>query len=297
MKYRSILEEKDWFEDLQYPKAMTMKRIVVPVDFSDVSRNAARYAAAMANDIPEAEILLYHVYDGRSAGSDGSLLADESDAQQVISENALNNLRSEILPMTEAVVGILAEAGSLSANLEKLVSRNGLDLVIMGIHHSNAFEQVIVGSSTLQVIRKDSFPVLIIPPDARYARIRTALFASDFMDVDKTTPVAALRSLLHLFRPALHVIHIDESQQARPGEDFLKEKKAMDELLQGFNPEYHFIPTEDFLQGISNFARDNQADLIITVPHHHSFLADLFTKTHTEKLAYQAQVPVLAVHD
>lgn len=284
-------------EDLQYPKEQTMKRIIVPVDFSDTSRNAARYAAVLANDIPESEVLLYHVFDGRSAGSDGSLLADESDAQQVISENALNNLRSEILPLTESVVGILAEPGNLSANLEKLVSRNGLDLVIMGITASNAFEQVIVGSSTLQVIRKDSFPVMIIPEGAHYSRIRTALFASDFIDVEKTTPVAALRSLLNLFRPTLHVIHIDESQQARPGEGFLKDKHAMDALLQGFNPEYHFIPTKDFTQGISNFVRDNQVDLIITIPHHHSFLADLFTKTHTEKLAYQARVPVLAVHD
>lgn len=297
MKYRSILEEKDWLEDLETKKDHTMKKIVVPVDFSDASRNAARYAALMTNDIPESELLLYNAYDRYSAGTDGSLLAEEEDAMKTISDNALHNLRSEILPLTKATIGILSENGTLAVNLEKLVMRNGVDLVVMGINGASKLEQVIIGSNTLDVVKKDSFPVLIIPPGASYERIHTAVFASDFKDVQKTTPVVALRNLLYLFRPELHVIHIDEEQVAHMGDAFKKEKGAMDELLRGFNPEYSFLEAHDYVKGINNYVKDHKADLIITVPHRHNFFADLFTKTHTEKLVYHTDVPVLAVHE
>jgi nucleotide-binding universal stress UspA family protein len=291
------LEERDWQEDLEKTKDHTMKKIIVPVDFSDASRNAATYAASMSNDIPESELLLYNVYDNFSAGTDGSLLAGEEDAMKTISDNALHNLRSEILPLTKSTIGILSENGTLAVNLEKLVMRNGADLVVMGINGASKLEQVLIGSNTLDVIKKDSFPVLIVPPVAKYERIHTAVFASDFKDVRKSTPVVALRNLLYLFRPELHVIHIDEEQVAHMGDEFKKEKGAMDELLRGFNPEYSFLEAHDFVKGINNYVKDHHADLIITVPHRHNFIADLFSKTHTEKLVYHTDVPVLAVHE
>jgi nucleotide-binding universal stress UspA family protein len=297
MKYRSILEERDWMEDLENPKGNTMKKIIVPVDFSDASRNAAKFAAAMSNDIPESELLLYNAYDRYSAGSDGSLLTEEEDAMKTISDNALHNLRNELLPLTKVTIGILAENGTLANNLERLVMRNGADLVVMGINGASKLEQVLIGSNTLNVIKKDSFPVLIVPPGATYERIQTVVFASDFKDVQKTTPVVALRNLLYLFRPELHVIHIDEEQVAHMGDAFLKEKGAMDELLRGFNPEYSFLEAHDFVKGINNYVKDHKANLIITVPHRHNFFADLFMKTHTEKLVYHTDVPVLAVHE
>jgi nucleotide-binding universal stress UspA family protein len=297
MKYRSILDERDWMEDLAKPNEEAMKRIIVPVDFSDVSKNAARYAAAMSNDITGSEVLLYNVFDTHVRGSDGSLLADESEGLKVISENALHNLRLELLPMTSSVIGILAEAGNLADNLEKLVMRNGGQVVVMGINGASRLEQVVIGSNTLNVIKKDSFPVLIVPPDAQYERIRSVIFASDFKDVLKSTPVIALRNILSLFRPELHVVHIDEDMQAHPGEVFLREKAAMDNMLQGFNPEYAFLESHDYIVGISNFAKAKKANLVITVPHRHNFFADLFTKTHTEKLVYHTEIPVLAVHE
>jgi nucleotide-binding universal stress UspA family protein len=297
MKYRSILEERDWMEDLVNPNQESMKRIIVPVDFSDASKNAARYAAAMSNDIPGSEVLLYHVYDTHFRGSDGSLLSDEHDSQKVISENALHNLRLELMPLTSAVIGISAEPGSLADSLEKLIMRNGGDLVVMGIHGASRLEQVLIGSNTLNVIKKDSFPVLIVPPNAVYQRIHTVVFASDFKDVLKSTPVIALRNILGIFRPEVHVLHVDEDMQAHPGEVFMREKAAMDQMLQGFNPEYTFLESHDYIVGISNYVKAKKANLVITVPHRHSFLADLFTTTHTEKLVYHTDIPVLAVHE
>ena len=170
-------------------KMFTMKKMIVPIDFSDVSRNAAYYAAQLSADIPESEIVLYHVYAQYTAGSDGSPLSADDDARRTITEAALRNIQKDLIFLTPAKISILAEEGSLPENLELLVRHIDAQLVIMGISGSTKLDQILIGSNTLKVVRKISFPVLIIPPGAKYNRITKAVFASDFINVEQTTPI------------------------------------------------------------------------------------------------------------
>jgi nucleotide-binding universal stress UspA family protein len=278
-------------------KIFIMKKMIVPIDFSDVSRNAAYYAAQMSADIKDSEILLYHVYAKYTAGADGSPLSADDEARKTVTEAALNNIRKDLLYLTSAKITIMAEEGDLPNNLELLVRHADAQLVIMGISGSTKLDQILIGSNTLKVIRKISFPVLIIPPGATYKRITKAVFASDFKNVEQTTPVISLRQILDLFRPELHVIHIDETPTNKLGDNYKTEKDQMDKLLVGLNPQYSFLEINDFVKGISNYVKDQKANLIITVPRWHSFVGDIFKTTHTEKLVYHTDVPILAIHE
>jgi nucleotide-binding universal stress UspA family protein len=75
------------------------------------------------------------------------------------------------------------------------------------------------------------------------------------------------------------------------------QKSRMEEMLSGYNTEFHFIRRPDFLTAISEFSADYQIDLILIVPKKHSFLSNLFSGNHTRKLAYYSHVPVLAIHE
>jgi hypothetical protein len=99
-----------------------------------------------------------------------------------------------------------------------------------------------------------------------------------------------------MFRPDLYVVHVEEDQEVLDANDYLKEKEAMDKLLFGFNPEYSFLDYDSFSKGISKYVHDKHVNMIITVPHRHAFMKDLFKLTHTEKLVYHTHVPVLALH-
>jgi nucleotide-binding universal stress UspA family protein len=278
-------------------KIFTMKKMIVPIDFSDVSRNAAYYAAQLAADIPGCEIVLYNVYDKYAAGSDGSLMSADGSAEKIITLAALRNVQMELILHTPAAISILAEEGSLAENLELLVGKIDAQLVVMGINGSTRLEQILIGSNTLNVLKKGSFPLLVIPPGAKYNRITKAVFASDFIHVEQTTPIKSLRRMLDIFRPELHVLHIDEFKTNALGDSFKQEKEKMDELLVGLNPQYDFLETNNFTKSISDFVKREKVNLIITVPRYHSFLNDLFTTTHTEKLVYHTDVPILAVHE
>jgi nucleotide-binding universal stress UspA family protein len=70
-----------------------MKNIVVPIDFSDTSVNAAKYAIELAKNIPEAAITLYHVY---SRISFSTLTSKDENSRQMITEAELQKLKTNI---------------------------------------------------------------------------------------------------------------------------------------------------------------------------------------------------------
>lgn len=79
--------------------------------------------------------------------------------------------------------------------------------------------------------------------------------------------------------------------------DFINQKKALDGILAGYNPTFHFIRQADFADAINQFVADKNIDLILTIPRKHVFLSNLFKPSHTKQLAYHSYVPIIAIHE
>lgn len=274
-----------------------MIKILVPVDFSETSRNALSYALDMAQFIPLSSVVIFNSFDKVMAGIDGTPLSSDPDIRRNISLVALENLRNSILDNRKIDVSIAAEEGSLIKNLDQLVRDQQFDLIVMGINGATRMEQIMIGSSTLNVVNKLNCPVLIVPPNARYNRIRTVVYASDMKNVRETTPLRSLRKILDLFIPKLYVANVDAEHFVELSEEYKNEKAVMNELLDGFEPDYAFIRLSDVSEAIHQFASDRKADLIITAPKKHGFLEKIFTTSHTEKLAYHTHIPLLAIQE
>lgn len=272
-----------------------MKKILAAVDFSEPSDNAALYALQLAGTVTGGSLTLYYVYESITAGSDGTPLLVDTEARKLVALNALEHLKQRIAATASVPVEVVAEEGSLTTNLEKYVKRNAVDVVVMGITGSTKIEQLIIGSNTLNVINKDICPVLIVPATARYKKIETAVFATDLQRVEASTPLMVLKSFLNTFHPRLYAVHVTTEHAAVPDE-YKKEKEKLSEMLKEYNPACYFLLEQDFTTAIARFSREYNADIIITVPRKHSFLKNLFTESHTKKLAYQSHLPILAIH-
>jgi nucleotide-binding universal stress UspA family protein len=268
-----------------------MKKIIVPIDFSDTSVNAAKYAIALAKDIPGAHVTLYHVY---SSISFSALTSKDENSRQVVSESELENLKNKIAGDFDSI-SCEVEDGSFVENIARFALGNYTDLVIMGITGSSKITQVFMGTNTLNVIRNISCPVMIIPPDARYTGLKKVVLTSDFKDVARTTPFASITKILDSFKPHLDVLNVDSEHFVELTDEFKLEKEAMQDKLHDYNPEFSFLRAYDFVEGISSFVESRNIDAIITVPRKHSFLSQLFVTSHTKKLAYHSSVPIIAV--
>src|SRR6188472_1336325 len=143
-----------------------MKKFLVPTDFSETSKNAARYAVELAQDDPETTIILYNTYYKLSPGSDGSLLTESYEDRKKILNQALRNLEIELHEISTVRIEYVAEEGSsLVDSIERYVRYNGINFVIMGITGATKLEQVFIGSNALNMARQGICPVIIVPPD------------------------------------------------------------------------------------------------------------------------------------
>lgn len=275
-----------------------MKRILVPTDFSDTAKNAARYAVQMAEAIPGATIILYNLTDKIALGSDSSPLTEDKNDRFRVLQAALSNLKAELLQLANVHVELVVEEGSsLTDNIERYVRHHGIDLIVMGITGATKLEQIFMGSNALNVVNLGVCPVIIVPPDAVYRPVTKVLFACDLKNVAGTIPFTPVKSVLNVFKPTVLVVNVDTEHYVEVTEDYKKQRAILEERLKEYNPEFYFIRMYDFQDSIGSFAADRDVDLILTIPKKHHFLTGLFKTSHTKKLAYHSHVPLLAVHE
>jgi nucleotide-binding universal stress UspA family protein len=268
-----------------------MKKFLVPLDFSIPSESAAEYAIEMTKDIPGTEIILYHVYKNDIF----SLLKNSTEeARKKATDADLEIVKDFLKNSPHQKITIESEEGSFIDDISKYVLSNDIDMVIMGINRSSIRSNVNMGSDTLNMITKISTPIMIIPHDLKYTKINNALFASDFKDVARKTPFDSLKKVLDFFNPALSILNVDSEHYIELSETYKIEKGEMESKLKKYKPEFFFLRSFDFLEGIITFAETKEMDLIITVPKKQGFFNQLF-KIYTRKLALESNKPVLAI--
>jgi len=261
-----------------------MNTVIVPVDFSETSINAASYAAKLLEGHDGVEMILYHTYD------------KESDEYGALGD--LERLKAKLSQTASLNISILADKGDdFIEELEKLSRHRQADLIIMGITGRSPLAQRFMGSNTLKAAEYKFVPVMIIPPNCGYKEVKNVLLATDLEQVEKTIPSAPIKKVLKTFQPNLHVVNVNDSHYIALTEEHEAEKQKIAEMFEGFNPEFYFLRLFDIDEAINQFAEDKDIDLIINVHKEHSALHKLFINSHTKNLAYQSHVPVLVVHE
>ena len=278
-----------------------MNNFIVPVDFSEASKNAARYAAHISTLVPDAHLILYNVFDTLEYGSDSSPLNtvdDNEDAsRKAIVELALGSVRTELSGITNARISLVAEENSRFLDtLEKYVRENNIQLIIMGITGTALLGQTFMGSNTLNIVRRGIAPVIIVPPAAHSESAKNVMLLTDFKDIDNTIPIDTVKSVLDLFHPRLHIVNVDHEHYVQVTDEYKAERGKLESKLSAYNPEFYFIRLFDFMDAINQFVADNKIDLILTFPRRHSFLSNVFKTTNTTKLAYHSHVPIVAIN-
>ena len=275
-----------------------MKTFLVPTDFSDTSKNAARYAANISKQYPDVHIILYNVSDKIVVGSDSSPLEDDEHSRRKIMELALESIKNDLSNITTCQISTVAEEDSSFIDaLERYSRHHGVDLIIMGITGSTKLEQIFMGSNTLKIVERNTCPVMIVPPQALFKGIQDIMLTTDFKDVERSIPRKQLEGVLTLFKANLHIVNVDDEHYVEVTEEYKAQRGKLESMLKAFSPQFYFIRLFDFVDAVNQFVEDKEIDLIITIPKKHSFLDKMFKTSYTKKLAYHSHVPIIAIHE
>ncbi len=261
-----------------------MHRVIIPVDFSETSLNAARFAARMLAGKEDTLAILYNNYETED-DLDICLIHQESLKKEFAKAGVLH-------VECEREMG-----GDLIENISRLAHTLRATLIVMGITGKSAIRAAMFGSNTLKLIDRNLYPVMIIPPDATYKGINNVAFASDLKNVEAVTPSVLITAVLELFKPKLHIVHVNREAMETIPADMLREKEKLAEMFRKFQTSFYFITRHDFFEALDLFIKDQQIDLIITIPKHQTNATSIFKSTHTKRLAYHSHIPILAAHE
>jgi nucleotide-binding universal stress UspA family protein len=260
-----------------------MINVIIPLDFSETSFNAAHYGAKMYAGRTDVNIILYHFYT--------------SSEDVGVYTNLLDSLKEELNQIVPVIETAIESGNNFIDCLSAFAHVRSAYMIVMGLTGKSPMAQRFTGSNTLEMAEKNVCPILIIPADASYQGISNILIASEMKYAEDTPVLLAVKRILTDFKPNLHVLNVDDSHYISLTTSYKEERDKMEALLSEFNPEFYFMRLFDFHESINLFVHDKNIDMIIIGPKHHGFFEKLFKAQHTKKMIYQSKVAVLAVHE
>lgn len=149
---------------------VSYKRILCPVDFSNSSIQALRFATSLAKEA-DARLTVLHVmeYDLREAGelydefmaNQHLSVADFRARQQVLSRERLEIAVSSDVRMYCSVDTAIAD-GKPYREILRVAAERASDLIVMGVRGRGAIDLLLFGSTTHHVVRMAGCPVLTL---------------------------------------------------------------------------------------------------------------------------------------
>jgi len=275
-----------------------MKLIVAPTDFSAISLNAVNYAADLSCIIGT-NLSIIHVSPVPMTYSEVPIppyslekMFKDAEAQMtLIKENIILRTREKIKVITEVMQGAV-----MSEMIEYCSSVNPY-AVVMGAESASAFERFIFGGKTISAMNRLSWPLIVVPPEAKFVSLKNIGLACDFRNVVETIPIKEISSLVKEFNAELHVLHVSAENGDSFDSETIEESEWLRDILGELNPKYHFIKSSEIEKNINEFAEKNKLDLLIIIPKKHNLIQTLFQQSHSKKLVLQTQVPLMSVHE
>ncbi len=141
-----------------------IKKILVPIDFSDYSKNALKYAVQFSKFF-EAKIYLIYVIEPMVYPSDFSLgqvsiPSTEYDMQDRAKSELELLVKNEITE--ELCTEVIIKAGKPFVEIIDTASELDIDLIIIATHGHTGMEHLLFGSTAEKVVRKAPCPVLTL---------------------------------------------------------------------------------------------------------------------------------------
>lgn len=144
----------------------SMQRIVVPIDFSNYSKNALKYGVSFAKQFG-AELILVYVVEPAIYPADFSFgQVTVPNFERELRERGKQELEklSESIDAKDIKARAVIRTGKPFIEIIKTAEEESADLILIATHGHTGVEHILFGSTAEKVVRKAHCPVLVVRP-------------------------------------------------------------------------------------------------------------------------------------
>ena len=281
-----------------------MKNILFPTDFSQTADNAFVYALHLADSLG-ADLHVLHTYSipiVSGLGVEGSeVIQQVYENVELTSFEKFKEKAGQLREMAEqenasgVKLSFVFEEGDLIMNILDVISKENIDLVVMGTSGASGFEKKFFGSNTVNTIKSIDIPILSVPHQAKFKGITKIGFTTIFKDSDKQ-PLAEVLKIAKRFNAKVRCLNVAKDMQ-----DVTIELAIRDWKRNFGSNELKFIIREEGEQSleehISEFIHELNISFLAIVKRNQTFFERLFSSSLSKKLSYKLDIPLLIIKE
>ncbi|MBP3193630.1 universal stress protein [Natronogracilivirga saccharolytica] len=207
---------------------MKNPRILVPTDFSDLSKLAFSNASAIAG-----------LFDGKVTPFHAYMQVNELDGFYYMGETSpeadLRTLEKTLYKKLEQVASELVEEPYRDepvvkiGNAARAITETGkdFDLIVMSSHGRTGFSRLILGSVCEKVLRTSHTPVLVLEKESRLMPLERILLTTDFSDnsIYAFEPAAEFAEATGARIDLVHIVSYEQFDTLAQAQHDSKERK------------------------------------------------------------------------
>jgi nucleotide-binding universal stress UspA family protein len=283
-----------------------MKTILVPLDFSGPSENAARYALHLAKFI-KANILLCHaVYIpvevptesfGSWPGYDTDTLKEEGiqDLEKVARKLRDREADYSVLGNFQPEITCTAECGAPVDVIKQIAQRSKISMIVMGMTGAGPAARLLFGSISRKMIDQTTFPLILVPEGLTFDKIKKICFATDLAD-DDINSIHAIAGLAKYLDADLLVAHAWDGNSGGESHQRMLNNFINDVTCKINYDKLYFrqVGKSSIDKGLEWLIEHGLIDLFVMVHREKGLFASLFI-SHTHVVANHLHVPLLVM--
>lgn len=270
-----------------------MKKILCPVDFSMASEKVARYAAQLARDV-KSKVILIATHEGKLATAIGDEGEDKGDTIEMLGE------MHDLLKLDYSIsCGVEEEI--ISGNVSKRlgVVADHYDLTVLGSPQSNGKNdfQNFAGLDLIKVIQASLAPLLIVPENFKYEKIKRLTYAYDYTH-ESQPPIGQLLWLATWFGAEVRFVSILSDSSRNEEKKF---ESMHGKIVSQWKPEvkisFESVAYKDVAECLDHYiGLWSENNLLMLSVNHQSILEKLWHKSVVKELLRFAKRPYLILH-
>lgn len=275
----------------------TMKKILVPTDFSESAHSAYLYARAIAAKLG-ASIQVLHAYVGSFSTSEMLVVDMLKGREEVLLDrlkafcNYVPENNAEVLTKVDVSYEVVS-AMSPAAKIVTLSSE--ADLIVMGASGEHDVIDKLFGSISSTVAQKAKCPVLLVPQKLEFSGLDRLVYASNWESVNPQF-IKEITQFGAYFGSGIDFVHIDEEKEKDDYDEM--EETIFNTLFQKETPAFRFNflkmkGNRSPLQRLHQYADQQSADLIVLVNRQDGLLSNVLGNSMTKEMAIKARYPIL----